>query len=210
VIERFQVVQRAREEGVMAAARAFECSRTRVYQLMARYEGDGLRGLMNRPRGPQAPIREEIRQAIIELKTNGLHRSTAKIRQLLEEEYGWPVSRQTVWRVLSERGLARLVEREPLQRFERPHPHQLWQMDLKEDVGIRSGKVHLLAVVDDASRYCLGGEWIASKAEPAVLGALAKVLEQRGLPEAILTDRDSVFYGPAVAPPRRSCGSCCK
>lgn len=198
VIERFQIVQRAREEGVMAAARAYQCSRTTVYQLMARYEREGLRGLMNRPRGPQAPIREEIRQAIIELKTNGLHRSTAKLQQLLEEEYGWPVSRQTVWRVLSERGLARLVEREPLQRFERPQPNQLWQMDLKEEVRIRSGKVHLLAVVDDATRYCLGGEWIASKAEPAVLGALAKVLEQHGLPEAILTDRGSVFYGPAT------------
>ena len=48
-------------------------------------------------------------------------------------------------------------------------------------------------MIADASRYCLGGEWISRKCEPAVLGALARVLRRFGLPEAILTDRDSVF-----------------
>jgi len=128
---------------------------------------------------------------------HGPHRSTSKIRQLLAERYGWRVSRQTVWRVLSARGLARVVDREPLQRFERPQPNQLWQMDLKEDVPTPAGKAHLLAIVDDASRFCLGGHWLESKAEAPVLGALARVLRRFGLPQAILSDRASVFYGPA-------------
>jgi transposase InsO family protein len=198
VVERLRIVEAARLEGVNQAARMFECSRTTVYKLMERYEAGGLEGLVNRPRGPREPVAQELVELIVELKVAGPHRSTTKIQQLLAEQYGQAVSRQTVWRVLSARGLARVVERAPLQRFERPAPNQLWQMDLKEDVVTPAGKAHLLAVVDDASRFCLGGEWITSKGEPAVLGALARVLRRWGLPEAILTDRATVFYGPAT------------
>lgn len=198
VVERFRIVEAARREGVSEAARTCECSRTTVYKLMARYEQGGLEALVNRPRGAREPVSEELAELIVELKLQGAHRSSAKIQQLLAERYGQEVSRQTVWRVLSARGLARVVDREPLQRFARPQPNQLWQVDLKQDVMTPAGKTHLLAVIDDASRFCLGGEWITSKAEPAVLGALARTLRRWGLPEAILSDRASVFYGPAT------------
>jgi transposase InsO family protein len=198
VIERFRIIEVAEREGVAAAARQFECSRTTVYALQGRYQRGGLLGLASRPRGPREPLAAEVVEMIVELKLGGLHRSSSKIRQLLAERYGWQVSRQSVWRVLSGRGLARVQDREPLRRFERPQPNQLWQMDFKESVRFRFGKAHLLAVIDDASRFCLGGEWITTKAEPAAMGALAKVLERWGLPEAILTDRDTVFYGPAT------------
>jgi putative transposase len=198
VIERFRVIEVAQREGISVAARQFACSRTTVYKLLARYEEKGLQGLMNRPRGPRAPLTPEKVEMIVELKSGALHRSTNKIRQLLQERHGWEVSRQSVWRALSARGLARVQERAPLRRFARPQPNQLWQLDLKEDVTFPFGRAHLLAVIDDASRFCLGGEWISHKAEAAVLGALASVLGQWGLPEAILTDRASIFYGPAT------------
>jgi len=198
VVERVRIIQTAEREGVSAAAREHQCSRTTVYALCRRYEAAGLAGLCNRPRGPREPVVEELAELIVAVKLEGLHRSTAKVQQLVEERYGWRVSRQTVWRVLSTRGLARVIDREPLQRFERPHPNELWQLDLKEDVRTGAGTAHLLAVVDDATRFCLGGEWIRRKTEPAVLGALARVLRQCGVPEAILTDRGTVFFGPAT------------
>ena len=198
VEERLRVVLWAQEHGPSEAARRFECSRTTVYALLARYERAGLAGLMSRPRGPRLALAPALVEAIVELKAARMHRSTSQIRRLLAERYGWQVSRQSVWRVLSARDLATVQEREPLRRFERPHPNQLWQMDLKEDVGFPFGKAHLVAIIDDASRFCLGGRWIASKAEPAVLGALAEVLERWGMPEAMLTDRASIFFGPAT------------
>lgn len=198
VEQRLRIVLWAQEHGPSLAAREFGCSRTTVYQLLARYERDGLQGLMSRPRGPRPTLAPAVVEAIVELKTARMHRSTSQLRRLLEQRYGWKVSRQSVWRVLSARGLAKVQEPAPLRRFERPYPNQLWQMDLKEDVPFPFGKAHLLAVVDDASRFCLGGRWISSKAEPAVLGALAEVLERWGMPEAILTDRGTVFYGPAT------------
>jgi len=198
VVERFRIIEVAESESVTAAARRFGCSRTTVYKLLSRYREGGLRALMNQPRGPREPIPEEVVELVVELKTCAPHRATSKVRQLLSECYDIQLSRQTIWRILSARGLARIMDPEPLVRFERPQPNALWQMDFKEGVPFPFGKAHLLCVIDDASRYCLGGRWIRDKKEPTVLGALAAILEQAGLPEAILTDRDTSFYGPAT------------
>jgi putative transposase len=198
VVERFRIIEVAEAESVTEAARRFGCSRTTVYKLLARYQEGGLRALMNRPRGPREPIPEAVVDLVVELKASAPYRATSKVQQLLEERYGVALSRQSIWRLLSARGLARIVDPEPLVRFARPQPNQLWQMDLKESVLFPFGKAHLLCVIDDASRWCVGGRWITDKKEPAVLGALAAILEQAGLPEAILTDRDPCFYGPAT------------
>jgi Fe2+ or Zn2+ uptake regulation protein len=66
-----------------------------------------------------------LRELIVDLKVAQPLRSTEKICRLLHE-MGERVSRQTVWRVLSERGLARIIEREPLRRFQWEKPNDLW------------------------------------------------------------------------------------
>lgn len=192
------IVRTAKEAGVSVASRRFGCSRTTVYALVTRYETGGVSALLNRPRGAQEPLAEEVREAIISLKLERLERSTGQVQQLLEERYHWPVSRQTVWRVLSAKGLARITDPVPLHRFEWPHPNQLWQLDLMEDVPTNIGRVHLVVLLDDASRYCVGGQFVRSKAQPVVLGVIGQVLQRQGLPEAILTDRAAMFYGPAT------------
>jgi len=198
VVERFRIIEVAESESVTEAARRSGCSRTTVYKLIERYQQGGLQALVNRPRGPREPIPEEVVELVVELKASAPHRASTKIRQLLQERYGIHLSRQSIWRILSVRGLARSWDPEPLVRFERPQPNALWQMDLKESVRFPFGKAHLLCAVDDASRFCVGGVWLRDKKEPTVLGALARLLEQAGLPEAMLTDRDTIFYGPAT------------
>jgi transposase InsO family protein len=195
--ERLRIVHIAQEESVTAAARRGECSRTTVYKLLARYQEGGLLALANRARGPREAISEEVGELVVALKTSALHRTTSKIQQLLKERHGIALSRQSIWRILSARGLARIQDPVPLVRFERPQPNQLWQLDLKEDVVFPFGKAQLLVAVDDASRYCVGGVWMRDRKEPTILGALAQLLARAGLPEAILTDRASVFFGPA-------------
>jgi transposase InsO family protein len=196
VVERLRIIEVAEEESVTEAARRYGCSRTTVYKLIARYRRGGLWALINRPRGPREPIPEEVVALVVALKAAAPHRASSKVQQLLQERYGIRLSRQSIWRILSARGLARIMDPEPLVRFARPQPNQLWQMDLKEDIMFPFGKAHLLCAVDDASRYCVGGVWIRDKKEYSVLGALAAMLEQAGLPEAMLTDRDTIFFGP--------------
>ncbi len=86
---------------------------------------------MSRPRGPREPIPEEVVELVVELKASAPHRASSKVRQLLQERYGIQLSRQSIWRILSARGLARIIDPEPLVRFERPQPNALWQLDLK-------------------------------------------------------------------------------
>lgn len=197
IAERLKIVQYAELKSVTAAARQFGCSRTTVYKLQKRLREEGLLALGNRPRGPREPIPEEVAELVVALKSSALHRSSTKVQQLLEERYGIRLSRQSIWRLLSARGLARIIDPTPLIRFARPLPNQLWQMDLKEKVKFPFGTAHLLVAIDDATRYCVGGRWIQDKREPTLLGAVATILEQAGLPEAILTDRETVFFGPA-------------
>lgn len=181
------------------AARRYGCARSTVQRLVRRYEAGGIEALCNQPRGARLPIAQEVREAIVELKLGRPSRSAEKIRRLMEE-LDLPVSRQTVWRVLSERGLARVQEREPLRRFVHSQPNDLWQLDLMEDEQTACAKVHLVAALDDHSRFCVGARFVRRKGEADVLGALAAFLSRWGLPAAILTDRAVSFFGTQELP----------
>ncbi len=54
----------------------------------------------------------EVVELVVELKTCALHRATSKVRQLLSERYDIQLSRQTIWRILSARDLARIMDLE--------------------------------------------------------------------------------------------------
>ena len=198
-LARWRIVDTALREGISQAARAHECARSTVQRVLRRYQQGGLWALCNQPRGCREPMAAEVRELIVELKLAQPGRSTEKLRQLMAEA-GLPVSRQTVWRALAERGLARLEEGEPLVRFVRAAPNDLGQMDLLEDKKVTFGKVHLVAALDDHSRFCVGARFVPRKRETDILGALAGFLPRWGLPQAILTDRAVSFFGPQEAP----------
>lgn len=190
---RFRMVEVAQREGVTAAARQYGVSRPTVYKVLQRFEREGAAGLLNRPRGGQGAIAEEIVEAIVLYKVDNPERSTRKIQELVRAEQGVAVSRQTVWRVLSDRGLARCLDRTPIRRFARPQPNDLWQIDLMEKEKVAFGTVHLVGVLDDCSRYLVAGRFSGSRSEEVVLGVLKEALEKWGLPEAILADRGKQF-----------------
>jgi len=190
---RFRMAEVAKAEGVSAAARQFGVSRPTVYKVLERLATEGPKGLLNRPRGGQGGIAAEIVESIVLYKLDNVDRSTRKIQELVWREQGVKVSRQTVWRVLSERGLARIVEPTPIQPFERPQPNDLWQIDLMENEATRFGKVHLIAVLDDRSRYLVAGRFSERRSEEVVLSVLADGLEHWGRPGAILSDRGKQF-----------------
>ena len=198
---RLKVVFTAQEEGVSAAARKHGHARSTVQRLLRRWEqaGSDLRALCNRPRGNHEPIAPEVREMIEQLKLERMGRSCEQIRERMEA-LGWPLSRQTVWRVLSARGLARHQEREPLRRFQHSQPNDLWQLDVMEEEKVAFGKVHLVAAWDDHSRFCVGGQFVRRKGEADILGALAGFLGRWGLPQAILTDRAVCFFGTGELP----------
>jgi len=200
VLQRYRMVECAQKEGATEASRRFGVSRPTLYKLMARYEEKGIEGLLNRAHGGQNRVPKEVEEAVVEEKVRLLSRSTGKIEQVLKEQYGYRVSRQTVWRILSSRGLARIQEREPIRRFSRPHPNQLWQVDLAEEEPTAAGKVQIWVFEDDASRYLLGAKAVRSKGQEHLLALLRDVLRRFGTPEAVLSDRGSQFRSTQPGP----------
>jgi len=75
------------------------------------------------------------------------------------------------------------------QRFEKPAPNLLWQMDFKGWVGLADGsRCHPLTVLDDHSRYDLGLEACANEQGSTVRGRLEQIFRRYGLPEAFFVD----------------------
>ncbi len=77
------------------------------------------------------------------------------------------------------------------QRFEHPHPNDLWQMDFKGHFAIDAGRCHPLTVWDDHSRYCLGLRACGNERGVTVQTHLTSILPRYGLPRRILADNGS-------------------
>ena len=94
--------------------------------------------------------------------------------------------------LVSKRGKAEVE----CQRFERREPNQLWQFDYKGPLrgawGIRSVP---FVVEDDASRYLLGLWSLSDKTLASTWPRLWDLFGAFGLPQAMLSDNDSVFGG---------------
>jgi putative transposase len=80
----------------------------------------------------------------------------------------------------------------PYQRFERPAPNLMWQMDFKGHMplGDRTD-CHPLTIIDDHSRYAVCLRACANEQTGTVQRALETTFRRYGLPEAILADNGS-------------------
>jgi putative transposase len=75
------------------------------------------------------------------------------------------------------------------QRFEKPAPNQLWQMDFKGWVALSSGvRCHPLTMVDDHSRYALCLAACDNQQTGTVQGHLERTFRCYGLPDALFVD----------------------
>jgi transposase InsO family protein len=78
------------------------------------------------------------------------------------------------------------------QRFEKPAPNLLWQMDFKGWVALADGiRCHPLTMVDDHSRFALCIAACANEQSLTVQGHLETTLRRYGLPDAIFVDNGS-------------------
>jgi transposase InsO family protein len=75
------------------------------------------------------------------------------------------------------------------QRFEKPAPNLLWQMDFKGWVALANGvRCHPLTMVDDHSRYSLCLKACDNQQSSTVQGHLDTTFRRYGLPDAMFVD----------------------
>jgi transposase InsO family protein len=200
------------EAVVLGGARPSELIRTHpiseswLFRLLARYRAGGPEALRPRSRRPRSSPRQtppEIRQAIIELRTElvatGLDAGAQTICHHLRLRFGNAPSRVTVWRILKAEGL---VEPQPHKRprsswirFQAELPNEMWQADSTHWRLADLTDVEILNLLDDHSRFCLASVALRTVKAPDVLEAFYLAAQSHGYPAKFLSDNAAVFSG---------------
>jgi len=188
------------------------CSRESIsgrtlHRYAATFKRGGFDALLPRERKDKGFCKAIPPQALelaAELRRELPGRSAERIKQILESE-GYAVARSTLERHLRQQGLSgREIKAERKQvasrRFNRRGRNTLWQADLKYGPYLpcleRPGRVmrtYLLAIIDDATRLVMHGEFYANQKLPVLEDSLRKAVLRCGTPDSLYVDQGKIF-----------------
>lgn len=185
---------------VALLCRRFEISRKTGYKWLGRYRATGaVAERSRRPRRSPGQTAQELEQAIMELRRShpawGGRKLSRRLRDLGLAVAPAPSTITQILRRLQLLGQPGLEPSAPWQRFERPQPNDLWQMDFKGHVPCRDGRCHPLTAVDDCSRYAIILQACPNEQRAGVEQALAGAFQRYGLPWEMLMDNGSPWGG---------------
>jgi transposase InsO family protein len=139
------------------------------------------------------------KRAILLLKQSNPEWGCRRISDVLYRGKGYPASAKAVARVLKEAGyefedVPTVPHRDKVRRFERGAPCELWQTDLFSFMLKRQNRrVHLVAFLDDHSRYIVSFGLAVTASTELVLEALRQGIAAYGAPKELLTDNGSQY-----------------
>ena len=192
--ERREFVGLAMQEGAnrRELCRRFGIHPTTGYKWLARAGAeDELADRSRRPRHSPGRTTAAIEQQVLVVRDAHPAWGARKIVRCLERDGIASPVRSTVHDILRRHG--RIVAPEggavAYQRFEKPAPNLLWQMDFKGHIALAGGgRCHPLTIVDDHSRYAVGLEACGNEQGVTVRSRLEQVFRRYGLPEAFFVD----------------------
>jgi len=166
-----------------------------------RFEAEGPAGLMGYRKGQQGSrLPEHVRRAILMMKDQHEDWGQDRIHDMLLRTAGLQASASAVQRVLLEAGYSvEPVATRPnpprVRRFERAKPNELWQTDLFSFLLKRQRRrVHLVAYMDDYSRFIVGFGLHASASGALVREVFERGIANYGAPEEVLTDNGAQYH----------------
>ncbi len=187
-------------------------SRKTGYKWIARYDEQGIDGLEEQSHRPhqcphQTPYR--LRQAIIELRTQGHSRpGPKKLQQLLSQRYPHEdiPSQTTIHTILKQAGLVKpRKRRRRVSPYTEPfapvhEPNQLWSTDFKGQFKLANGRwCYPLTVMDHHSRYLIGCQSLNSIKTLGTQQVFTRLFKEYGLPQRIRSDNGTPFASQATA-----------
>lgn len=197
--QRLEFIVLASQEGAnrRELCRRFGISPQTGYKWLARH-GSGEADLADHSRRPHAsPSRYAARVEAPVLALRDAHPAwgARKIARCLAREGLVVPAISTIHEILKRHGRIGPVAGTPgtaYQRFERPAPNLLWQMDFKGHMPLLDrSDCHPLTVIDDHSRYAVCLEACANEQTATVQSALTTAFRRYGLPQVILADNGS-------------------
>jgi transposase InsO family protein len=210
--QRYQAVLAVISDGlsISQVASKIGVSRQTLHSWLARYEAEGLEGLVDRSHRPascphQMPADVEAR--MLELRRSRPYWGPRRLVFELAKRGVSPVpSESAAYRALVRAQLIdpHLRDRRSRKwkRWERAAPMELWQMDVVGGFPLGDGtSAKALTGIDDHSRMCVCARLMARERTRAVCDGLRAALARYGAPEQILTDNGKVFTGRFNHPP---------
>lgn len=184
------------DANVAELCRRFRVSRKTGYKWIERFNRGGAEALADQSRRPRcSPTRtdDSLEQQVVQLRERHPAWGGRKLHHRLKAlGCDKPPAPSTITSILHRHDLIDPCvsrQHEPLQRFERPRPNDLWQMDFKGDFALANGKrCHPLTVLDDHSRYSLGLRACMNQQFASVQQELTHIYQHFGLPRAMLMD----------------------
>jgi transposase InsO family protein len=185
-------------------------SRQTLHSWLARYEAEGLEGLVDRSHRPWScphQISADVEARLLELRRSRPYWGPRRLVFELAKRGVAPVpSESAVYRALVRAAMIdpHLRDRRSRKwkRWERGAPMELWQMDVVGGFPLADGtSAKALTGIDDHSRLCVCARLMARERTRAVCDGLRAALAAYGVPEQILTDNGKVFTGRFNHPP---------
>lgn len=185
-------------------------SRQTLHSWLARYETEGLEGLVDRSHRPVSCPHQmvaEVEAVLLELRRSRPYWGPRRLVFELARRGVEPVpSESAAYRALVRAGMidpsVRDKRSRKWKRWERGAPMELWQMDIVGGFPLADGtSAKALTGIDDHSRMCVCAHLMARERTRAVCDGLRAALVSYGVPEQILTDNGKVFTGRFNHPP---------
>jgi transposase InsO family protein len=172
-----------------------------LYEWKRRFEARGPQGLSDGRRGGRSGSRlpETTRRAILMMKQSHPDWGEDRLHDVLARSEGYGASPGAIGRVLAEAGYvvvggAAAVHEPVARRFEKARPNELWQTDLFTFLLRRENRrVHLVAFLDDYSRFVVGYGLHASASGALVREVLEASIANFGAPREVLTDNGTQY-----------------
>ena len=196
--QRWEFVQLALQEGAnrRELCRRFGIHPDTAYKWLDRW-GAGERDLADRSRRPHtSPGRMQARLEDEVLSVRDAHPAwgARKIARCLKRVGTTPPAVSTVHAILQrhDRITPAAGGEKAKQRFEKPAPNLMWQMDFKGWVKLANGaRCHPLTVIDDHSRYVPCLKACSDQKTRTVQRHLETTFQRYGLPDALFVDNGS-------------------
>lgn len=195
----FVALARQGQLNMSQLCRQFNISRKTGYKWLGRYRDQGDQGLVDRSRRPRrtrSPTPRAVEQQLLNLRDNHKAWGPKKLAVVLARQQP-QLARElpctsTIAAILKRHGRIReqdSISHQPMRRFERSSPNELWQMDFKGEFKTTDQRwCYPLTILDDHSRYNLCLAACVNQTRQTVQERLTAVFERFGLPWEILTD----------------------
>jgi transposase InsO family protein len=189
---------------VRSTCRELGISPPTFYKYAARFDADGVEGLLERSRRPAgspaqtpATVEDEIVRRRKELTDQGWDAGAVSIYHRMQRAGQSPPSARTIHRVLVRHGLVTPTPakrpRSSYQRFEYPRTNDCWQIDATECVLADGTTAVVFHLIDDCSRKSLRSVAAAAETSEAAVRCVMQAIDQHGIPAMFLSDNGAAF-----------------